>query len=187
MNKTRARDENLFSSTRSPEAQGADFNDPIDPDADTGARRNIVIRSLMDSDRAAISRIDRRATGRDRSAYLNHKISEGLEQSGVRISLVAEDDGMVVGFIMARLDHGEFGRTFPVAVIDNIGVHPDYHGVGAQLLDQLVGNLRTLRVDGMRTIVRWDDHELNRFLSHHGFAPADRIALRCVLSRGQRP
>lgn len=174
-------DESLFSSRRNPEAQEADFSDPFGGDPEALENGRLTIRSLEAADLPALARIDRHATGRDRSAYLAHKVSEVLEQSGVRISLVAEDQGMAVGFVMARLDHGEFGRTFPMAVVDTIGVDPGWHGVGQELLRQLIGNLRSLRVDGMRTIVRWDDHELNRFLSTNGFAPAGRIALRCPL------
>ncbi|GJL81838.1 MAG: hypothetical protein DHS20C01_14720 [marine bacterium B5-7] len=174
-------DEPLFSSRRNPESQEADFSDSFGGDPEALENSQLNIRSLSLGDLAAIVRIDRHATGRDRSAYLAQKTAEVLEQSGVRISLVAEDKDMAVGFIMARLDYGEFGRTFPMAVIDTIGVDSGYHGVGQALLQQLTGNLRTLRVDGMRTIVRWDDHELIHFLSNNAFAPAQRIALRCPL------
>jgi len=174
-------DEPIFSSRRNPENQEADFSDPFSSDPDSLEHNDVYIRSLMASDANALKRIDRKATGKDRAGYIQQKINEAINHTGVRISLVAEDDGMVVGFIMARLDHGEFGRTFSMAVIDNIGVDPGYHGVGQALMRQLIANLGSLRVDGIRTIARWDDHEINRFLSHNGFSPSQRIALRCPL------
>ncbi len=177
----KTQDEPLFSPRHNPEAQEADFSDPFGGDPESLERSPLRIRSLNAGDLPAIARIDHRATRRDRHLYLAQKVSEVLDQTGVRLSLVAEDHDMPVGYIMARLDYGEFGRTFATAVIDTIGVDPGYHGIGQALLAQLTGNLRSLRVEGMRTIVRWDDGELVRFLSQNGFAPAARIALRCAL------
>ena len=50
---------------------------------------------------------------------------------------------------MARVDLGEFGRVETTAVIDTIGVDPDYQnkGVGRALVSQLLTNLGTLRVE----------------------------------------
>ena len=81
---------------------------------------------------------------------------EALHESDVRVSLVAEQDGRPVGFIMARVDFGEFGRFEPTAVMDTIGVDPDYRdrGIGRALLSQLLINLtdaaRRAHPDGNR-------------------------------------
>ena len=174
-------DDPVFSTKRNPENQEADFSDPFSSDPDSLEHNDVYIRSLMESDVSAICRIDRHAMKRDRSGYIQQKVSEVINQSGVRISLVAESEGMLVGFIMARLDYGEFGRTSSMAVIDNIGVDPGYTGIGQELMRQLIANLGSLRVDGIRTIIRWDDCDLIRFLSHNGFVQSQRIALRCPL------
>ena len=80
----------------------------------------------------------------------------------MRVSLVAERDGRPVGFIMARVDFGEFGRIEPIAVMDTIGVDPDYRdqGIGRALLSQLFMNLMTLRVERIRTEIGWSDDQL---------------------------
>lgn len=171
-------DDILVSSRHNPEWQQAGFLEAVEEPLQEG---EYAIRSLDASDTDAIRRIDRHLTGRDRREYLEQKIDEALNQSGIRVSLVAESDGLVVGFIMARLDHGEFGRMSTTAVIDNIGVDPGYRGAGSALLAQLFANLGSLRVDGVRTIVRWDDIDLIRFLSKAGFQPVPRLVLRCKL------
>lgn len=171
-------DDKLVSSRHNPEMQQAGFRDAL---ADAAEHREYAIRSLDASDADAVSRIDRHLTGRDRSGYLAQKIDEVLNQSGIRVSLVAERDGLVVGFIMARLDRGEFGRTATTAVVDTIGVDPGSPGAGSALLAQLCANLDSLRVDGISTMVKWDDTGLIDFLSKSGFAPAPRLALRCAL------
>jgi len=96
----------------------------------------------------------------------------------VRVSLVAELDNVPVGFIMARVDLGEFGRVEPAAVMDAIGVDPDYRrrGVGRALLSQLLVNLTTLRVEKIFTEVDWTDGGLISFLAHCGFQPSPRLS-----------
>lgn len=149
------------------------------PAADFGplARDRIPVRSMRESDLKAIAAIDRRITGRDHSLYFERKLDEALHESDVRVSLVAELDGVPVGFIMARVDLGEFGRTDTAAVMDTIGVHPDYagRGVGRALLSQLLANLTTLRVDKVLTEVDWADRELMAFLDRCGFVPSPRL------------
>ncbi len=83
-----------------------------------------------------------------------------------RPALAAEVDGAPAGFMMARVDCGEFGRPEPAAVIDTIGVDPDHArlGVGHALISQLMTNLVTLRVDVVRTEVTWDAFGLLGFL-----------------------
>ncbi|MBS1269320.1 MAG: hypothetical protein MAG794_00269 [Gammaproteobacteria bacterium] len=174
-------DNQIADSRRNPEAQEANFSDALGDSPESLARDTFEIRSLAAVDANAIYRIDRRLSGRDRTDYLARKIDEVINQSGIRVSLIAEDDGLVVGFVMARLDYGEFGRTAATAVIDTIGVDPDSPGAGSVLLEQLFANLGSLRLDGARTIVRWDDTALNHFLSKAGFEPAPQLALRCIL------
>jgi ribosomal protein S18 acetylase RimI-like enzyme len=103
--------------------------------------------------------IDRRITGRGRAAYFERKLEEALYESDMRVSLVAEHDGRAVGFIMVRVDFGEFGRIEPTAVMDTIGVDPDYRGqgIGRALMSQLLTNLTTLRVEHIRTDIDWRD------------------------------
>ncbi len=156
-----------------------DFSDSSGDDFEALSRDKIPIRSLQAEDINAVLRIDQKITGQDRGEYYRRKFAEVLEESGVRISLVAELDDQVVGFIMARVDYGEFGRTDTVAVIDSIGVAPVAKGqhVGSALMDQLLANLRTLRVQVARTEVEWNHFDLNRFLERRGFYPSPHLAL----------
>ena len=154
-----------------------DYGKPAAPDFGPLARDRIPVRTMVESDLRSLIAIDRRITGRDRSAYFRRKLAEALHESDVRVSLVAERDGGPVGFIMARVDLGEFGRFEPTAVMDTIGVDPDYRdqGVGRALLSQLLINLMTLRVEQIRTEIDWHDRELLAFLDHCGFHPAQQL------------
>ncbi len=96
----------------------------------------------------------------------------------MRVSLVARVDGVAAGFVTARTDFGDFGRAEPVAVLDTIGVDPDYadRGVGHALLSQLFVNLEGLRVERVETVVGRENFELLGFLYDVGFAPSQRLS-----------
>ncbi len=157
-----------------------DYSDPGGDDFEALARDIIPVRSMKSEDLRSLIAIDRRITGADRTAYYERKLSETMDESAIRVSLVAEQDGRVAGFIMARVDFGEYGRTEPEAVIDTIGVDPDFahRKIGHAMMSQLIGNLRSLQVEGVRTEVAWNDFGLLGFLDNCGFTPAQRIALR---------
>lgn len=162
-----------------------DFSSPGEDEADALSRDRVRVRSLEAGDVPALLAIDRAITRTDRSEYLTRQFNEAIEQSGIRVSLVAEGEGgQPVGFMMARVDFGEFGRTAPEAVMDTIGVDPDYarKGVGRAMMSQLLANLAGLQVERVRTEVEWSMFDLLAFLEACGFVPAQRLAFRRVVS-----
>lgn len=165
------------------ERQEIDYSGPAEADFGPLARDRIPVRSMKEADLKAIIAIDRLITGRDRTRYFERKVADALHESDVRVSLVAELDGVPVGFIMARVDLGEFGRSEAAATMDTIGVHPDYgsRGVGRALLSQLLANLTTLRIDKVLTEVDWADRSLMGFLDRCGFKPSTRLTFDCAL------
>lgn len=148
-------------------------------DYDTLNRDRVSIRSLREADLATVVRIDKKLSGQDRSAYYRSKFQEMLVESGIRVSLVAERKDLLAGFIMARVDYGEFGKPIQTAVIDTIGVHPGEAGtgVGQALLSQLLNLLSTLQVEALRTQIQWQQHGLHSFLQGCGFVPSQRLVL----------
>lgn len=153
------------------------YGKPPAPDFGPLARDRVPVRSMTEHDLRAIITIDRRITGFDRTDYLSRKFAEALGSSDIRVSLVAERDGGPVGFVMARVDLGEFGRVEPAAVLDTIGVDPDYRhqGIGRALLSQLLMNLATLRIESVRTELDWNDWELLAYLNDCGFRPSQQV------------
>lgn len=139
----------------------------------------VLVRDLRVPDLMAIVKIDRHSTGRLREDYYKAKLKAAVSEPTLRTSLVAEIDGHVVGFVLARLFYGEFGRAEAVAVIDSLGVDPAFRkrSVGQALLRQLLLNLRALRVERIETQVDWDQFDLLAFLAKNGFRPAARMCL----------
>lgn len=152
----------------------------LDEDDDIELR---PVRSLAESDLDSIRRIDRHITNEDRGTYLQQMVAEVISDTGIRVSMVAEQDGLVAGFVMARVDYGSFGRAQSTAVVDTLGVGPEYKGsgIGSALMAQLMDNLASLQVENVRTEVEWENFDLNRFLASSGFRPAQELALSCAL------
>jgi GNAT superfamily N-acetyltransferase len=148
---------------------------PVEGDLEA---EEIPVRSMTEADLPEIVRVDGKITGRDRGSYLRRKADEVLRRSAVRVSLVAELEGQLAGFLMARVDFGEFGRTEPTAVLDTIGVNPAYagRGVGRALVEQLLRNVASLRAEQVVTEVEWGQLPLLGFLAKAGFGHSQRLA-----------
>lgn len=138
----------------------------------------ILVRSLRAEDLEAVARIDALATGTARPEFYRRRLDRPRESS-IYLSLAAELDQMVVGFVMVTFFQGEFGRPEAWASLDAIGVHPEYAGrhVGKALMHQLEMNLRALHVERMRTEIDWTAFSLLGFLAASGFTPAPRLCL----------
>ena len=162
-----------------PENSGHGLDDePGALDTDT-----VPVRTLGAADLDAITRIDRKIAGRSRREYLSRKLSAALRDSGLCISLAAEVDGRVAGFLMGSLYYGEFGLPEPVAILDTLAVDPDvrHRRIGSALLRQLVRNLQALGIERVQTEVDWTQHDLLAFFAQAGFRPAPRFCLELRL------
>ena len=165
-------------------ATEVDYGGSAANDFDTLAGGRVDVRVLGPSDLVDIVRIDHRVTGRRREAYIREVVEEATGDAGVRLSLLARQDGTAAAFVTARADFGDYGRIEPVAVLDTIGVDPDYarRGVGHALLAQLFANLGALGVDRVETVVAREDLGLLGFFYRAGFRQAQRLALEKLLS-----
>ncbi len=155
-----------------------DYGAPEGNDFERASRSHCDVRAMRAEDLPRILRIDQQITGRNRSAYIEGKLGEAMDDSAIRVSLTAQLDGAVVGFLMARVDLGDFGRAEPVAVLDTIGVDPGYghRGVGHALVSQLFASLQALHIDRVETAVRPTELPLLGFLLNCGFVRSQRLA-----------
>lgn len=154
-----------------------DYSASRSNDFEALARDKMDLRTLKAEDMYDIVRIDKRITGRRREAYIYELVDEAMNDSAVRVSLVARVDGIAAGYVMARTDFGDYGRAEPVAVLDTIGVDPDYshQGIGHALLSQLFVNLDGLRVEKVETAAARKHFKLLGFFYDVGFRPSQRL------------
>jgi predicted N-acetyltransferase YhbS len=138
----------------------------------------VKIRTLRKEDLDAIVEIDERVLGEKRRNYWERKL-ELMNNKASQISLVAELEGRVVGFILGDISGWEFGVPETIGWIDTIGVEPAYQkkGLATALARELVQNLKSLGVKTLYTLVSWNDWDLLQFFHAMGFSRGDMINL----------
>jgi predicted N-acetyltransferase YhbS len=166
-------------------AQEVNFGTPQANDDERYALQRPEVQPMRPADLREIARIDQGITGRDRSAYIAARLAEAMDDSAIRVSLTARRDGAIVGFVMARADFGDYGRTEPVAVLDTIGVdvRQSRRQVGRALLEDLFANLAALRIERVETLVASTQLALLAFFQRHGFRPSQRLSFTRALDR----
>ncbi len=150
-----------------------------------GALGDLKIRPLRKEDLRAIVEIDAKiigsggtgGTGRG-SGYWERKLDR-LNVKASQVSLVAETQGGVVGFILGDISGWEFGVPDTIGWIDTIGVDPAYQkrGIATALAGQVIKNLKGVGVKAIYTLVSWNDWDLLQFFRTIGFTRGDMINL----------
>src|ERR1039458_6579599 len=88
----------------------------------------VLVRTMRQDDLNVIVAIDAAASGRRRPRYFELMLQRSITQAGLQISLVAELDNRVVGFVIGSLYYGEYGVAEPSASIDAISVDARVRG-----------------------------------------------------------
>jgi predicted N-acetyltransferase YhbS len=145
---------------------------------DMDSPENARIRTLKEEDLEAIVKIDEKVLGENRRNYWERKLGT-MNNKSSQISLVAEVEGKVVGFILGDVSGWEFGVPETVGWMDTIGVEPAYQkkGVATALAHELIKNLKAIGVRTIYTLVSWNDWDLLQFFHSRGFTRGDMINL----------
>jgi predicted N-acetyltransferase YhbS len=148
-------------------------------------KSTINVRLMKSNDFAAIVRIDEKVLKSSRPDYYRLKFEE-LVQSTDRLptSLVAEEDGTVVGFVMGAVYIGEYGIS-KVGTLDTIGVDPDYQhkGIGQLLVNEFLDHLKALGVGKIHTLVDSSDSKMMHFFTANQFGPSTTVNLELSLGK----
>jgi GNAT superfamily N-acetyltransferase len=134
-------------------------------------RAEITVRPVEASDLPTIVRIDEKLSAQTRKDYWQQR----LELATLRppwMSLVAETDGRLVGFLFGWVAESEFGVARPTAWVDMIGVDPPYRGRGIAraLLDRFAESGKELRaVEKLATLIDLAQTDVREFFLREGF------------------
>jgi predicted N-acetyltransferase YhbS len=139
---------------------------------------NMKIRPLEKEDLEAIVEIDERVLGENRRSYWERKL-ELMNNKASQVSLVAEMEGKVVGFILGDVSGWEFGVPDTIGWIDTIAIDPIYQkrGLATALANEVIKNLKAIGVRAVYTLVSWNDWDLLQFFHAMGFTRGDMINL----------
>ena len=139
---------------------------------------NMKIRPLKKEDLEAIVEIDEKILGGNRKDYWERKLAL-MNTKASQVSLVAEMEGKVVGFILGDVSGWEFGVPDTIGWIDTIGIDPVYQkrGLATALANEVIKNLKAIGVRAVYTLVSWNDWDLLQFFHAMGFTRGDMINL----------
>ena len=139
-----------------------------------------AIRVLRHADLNAVVQIDAVQTGERKPAYWKRVFSQFLKPGPdeVRVGLVAERDGRVVGFLLGDVRAFEFGSE-PCGWILEIGVDPAHtrSGIASRLLNDGCARLLASGVGVVRTMVRRNNVPVLTFFRTNGFAGGPYVQL----------
>jgi ribosomal protein S18 acetylase RimI-like enzyme len=108
----------------------------------------------------------------EKLVYLKEAAVYHLERGDPLMNIGAEIDGKLVGFIFGEIRFWEFGRGEKTGWIKQLGVDPEYQGmgVGHKLGATLLDHFRIKNVKKIRTLVGWSDAEIITYFKSLGFA-----------------
>ena len=135
------------------------------------SRSDVSVRAIEPSDLAAVLRIDEKLSSQTRKEYWSRR----LEMAALRppwMSLVAETDGRIAGFLFGWVAESEFGMSQPTAWVDLIGVDPPYRGRGIAhaLIDRFVRSAEQLRaIQKVATLIDLTQADVREFFLRQGF------------------
>ena len=114
----------------------------------------IKLRPISELDIEPVSAIDEKITGKYHPEEWESRFSYYLRRDP-ELSLIAEADGKVVGFMLGDVRSGEFGLDEPSGWIEVLGVDPEVrgHSIGRMLLDGMIGNFKARGAHAVRTLV----------------------------------
>lgn len=127
---------------------------------------------MKTEDMGFIIEIDQKLTGIQRAIGHTDIITADLGEA-FNLSLVAEFNGKVIGFIIAR--HVYVGEpAVDTCAIQIIGVDPDFgrQGVATKLLAGTMEMCKSKKIHSIRVMVSDRDSKMEGFFKHSGFSQA---------------
>jgi len=138
-----------------------------------------VLRPAEDSDLESVIALDRGHSGQSRRGFFEKRWRAMARAPEAFISLAAERENDLVGFVLAHVLDGEFGGNERVVVLDAVGVADNRQGkgIGSRLMQGLVDQVRAHGGRELRTQARWDQRGLLDFFAKAGFRLAPSVVL----------
>lgn len=150
---------------------------------------SVEVRALERSDLDAVVALDRAILGRSRRGYFERRLASALREPKAHLQLAAAGPSGLVGFALARVTSGEYGRPAPAVLLEAIGVQPSaqHGGVGRRLMAALSKKTETRGIGSLVTEVDWRDHAMMKFVDAAGFTLAPRALLERKVARMPLP
>ena len=158
------------------------------------ASAGVKIRPLSLDNIKDIVRIEKRIEGElgiineERMEYLREATRYNIERSDPMMSLGAELDENIVGFIIGEIRIWEFGIGERTGWIRILGVDPDFQrrGIGRKLGEALLEHFERRGITRVRTMAEWYTGDLISFFRSLGFNMLNMIPLEKELNKKEK-
>jgi ribosomal protein S18 acetylase RimI-like enzyme len=158
------------------------------------ASSKVKIRPLSLDNIKDIVRIEKRIEGKlgiineERMEYLKEATRYNIERSDPMMSLGAELDENIVGFIIGEIRIWEFGIGEKTGWIRILGVDPDFQrrGIGRKLGEALLEHFERRGIKRVRTMAEWYTGDLISFFKSLGFNMLNMIPLEKELDNKEK-
>ncbi len=139
----------------------------------------VNIREITLNDEKAIQNIRKAISEDDGEVNFEKIIGKQLSEDSDKSSLVAEIDGVVVGYMISTSLYAGFGIK-KSAWIMAIGVHPDFmgQGIGLKLARKICEIYKNKGVKNIYSSVLWDSTDVLSFFKKLGFERSEFINLK---------
>ena len=139
----------------------------------------LALRPAREDDLESVIALNRSHSGQSRRGFFEKRWQAMARAPEAFISLAAEQENALAGFVLAHVLDGEFGGSERVVVLDAVGVANDARGIGigSSLMQALVDQVRERGAGELRTQARWDQRGLLEFFAKAGFRLAPSVVL----------
>ena len=147
----------------------------------TGPRGTISIRGMSEEDLEGILYIEREARGSNRAATYA-PVPDSCIGGEVDNSIVAEDDGRIVGFVLGRIVRSPVELS-DVAWIELIGILPGYQrrGIGRRMVEAWKDRCSHKGIKKVHIMINWRDWWMLSFFESLGFSRGDLVDFQAEL------
>ncbi len=139
--------------------------------------QGLKIRKIKPEDANELERIQAQITRSSLKTDFHRIIQEQLKKDE-DVSLVAEIDGKIVGYMICYVIHAGFGID-KSAWISTFGIDPKFmgQGIGKKLAQEVFKSYQKIGIKHIYTSVRWDSVDLLSFFKTLGFDRSEFINL----------
>ncbi len=145
--------------------------------------QGLKIRKIKPEDAKELERIQSQITKSTLKTDFHHIIQERLKKNE-DVSLVAEINGRVVGYMICYLIYAGFGMDKSAWIV-TFGIDPKFmgQGIGKKLAQEVFKIYKKMGIKNIYTSVRWDSVDLLSFFKTLGFDRSEFINLTKELSK----
>lgn len=148
--------------------------------------RSFTIRPLAPQDLATVVAIDAAREGRTRREYIERRLRAAQREPALHAQFAAVDGDSVVGFMLARVLAGEFGRRRRALRLQLMSVRADHQGagIGRSLFEALAAWGQRHGCAEIRTTASWRDSAILAWFDGLGFELAPEVIVQSRVDGG---